>query len=868
MIQWLKDLAEGKSVKNTLIAPDNFPLPANSELSNEHKTVSDVLSKVVAGKQTKFHRLPARIDVCREALDNCQDFTHDRLFLAWVERGIAHELELTATTSDEMADVNLFFHSNVCFELFKQLMQKGTPESVRPALTWLCVLRHSVQGRDQVVKRLIWLYEKKPPNNEELQHLILLHSNIINSDDYYNFGNSLSKLVPADLTTVLDRYDVWAEQAIADICRLKKRAKENWLQLLLHFKKAKSASPTNTWTSKTDTLLSKIDADEFRSLSINWLGMACLKRVRKAPKKYYEDVDESWLIHSSNADVLRGIIWALVPYSNPEVNIAIRDLAISCYKKISGIGPRSVKVGNACVSYFGRVGTVETVAQLAILKIKVKFKTAQKLIEKALVATAEKAGVPRDELEEMAVPEYGLTEVGKRIEQFGEFRCEQVIKNGKVELRWFKPDGKQQKSVPAFVKENHAEDLKEIKDAAKDIQKLLPAQSVRIEGNYLTEKVWDYEIWAERYLNHPLVATVARRLIWQIDNRSVIPTDGLLRDAKGKEVKAKKKSKVKLWHPLFVDDAEVQAWRGHLFDNQIKQPFKQAYREIYRLTDAEVNTGNYSNRFAAHIIKQHQFNALVAARGWSHTLRMMVDAEYEPAHINLPHWNLRAEYWVEGIGDEYGQDTTEIGVYLRLVTDQVRFYRTDAGVNWAHAGGGGYSLHGEEAAANEPLPLSEIPELLFSEIFRDVDLFVGVSSVGADPQWADGGAEGRFVEYWQNYSFGDLSETAKTRRELLERLIPMLKIADKCELTDKWLKVTGSIRTYKIHLGSGNILMEPNDEYLCIVANASMGKAADKVFLPFEGDRTMAVILSKAFLLADDKKIKDKTILSQIKRGQ
>ena len=38
------------------------------------------------------------------------------------------------------------------------------------------------------------------------------------------------------------------------------------------------------------------------------------------------------------------------------------------------------------------------------------------------------------------------------------------------------------------------------------------------------------------------------------------------------------------------------------------------------------------------------------------------------------------------------------------------------------------------------------------------------------------------------------------------------------------------------------------------------------LFLPFEGDGTLSVILSKAFMLAEDTKIKDATILRQIKR--
>jgi hypothetical protein len=38
------------------------------------------------------------------------------------------------------------------------------------------------------------------------------------------------------------------------------------------------------------------------------------------------------------------------------------------------------------------------------------------------------------------------------------------------------------------------------------------------------------------------------------------------------------------------------------------------------------------------------------------------------------------------------------------------------------------------------------------------------------------------------------------------------------------------------------------------------------VQLPFEGDGTLSIILSKAFLLADDAKITDPTITSQLAR--
>jgi hypothetical protein len=44
-----------------------------------------------------------------------------------------------------------------------------------------------------------------------------------------------------------------------------------------------------------------------------------------------------------------------------------------------------------------------------------------------------------------------------------------------------------------------------------------------------------------------------------------------------------------------------------------------------------------------------------------------------------------------------------------------------------------------------------------------------------------------------------------------------------------------------------------------------MADPEQNVFLPFEGDATLSIILSKAFLLAQDTKITDPTILRQIK---
>ena len=151
---------------------------------------------------------------------------------------------------------------------------------------------------------------------------------------------------------------------------------------------------------------------------------------------------------------------------------------------------------------------------------------------------------------------------------------------------------------------------------------------------------------------------------------------------------------------------------------------------------------------------------------------------------------------------------------------------------------------------------------------RDVDLFVGVASVGNDPLWMDNnGVRQSKRDYWHGYSFGDLSEIAKTRKTILERILPRLKkIRNVSRIEGKFLIVKGKRRTYKIHIGSGNILMEPDDQYLCIVPSRSAGNTTQKLFIPFEGDRGLSIVLSKAFLLAEDEKITDPVINNQINR--
>lgn len=528
---------------------------------------------------------------------------------------------------------------------------------------------------------------------------------------------------------------------------------------------------------------------------------------------------------------------------------------------------KETKVGNAGIRALGQMPGGAGVGALATLRTKLRDRGALKLIAAAIESAAKASGMTVDELEDLAVPTGGLDTDGTRMETFGaegSARLTLDSATGRTKLEWFGADGKPRRAVPAGVKRGFAAEVKALKAAEEEVASALSAQAARFDKALLDERVWTLGVWRERYGSHPVLGNLARRLLWTVNEVAALPVGDGFVNVSGQTLNSlADEAEVKLWHPIHAAPEEVMRWRDALETRGLVQPLKQAHREVYLLTDAERATRSYSNRFAAHILKQHQFNSLCALRGWKNTLRLMVDDTYPPATRPLPRFGLRAEFWVEGIGDDYGTDTNEAGTYLRLATDQVRFYAENAETNYAHAGGGGYAS-GRGQAPAEPLPLAEVPPLALSEVMRDVDLFVGVASLGNDPAWSDGGPAGRFRNYWQDYAFGDLGETAKTRAEVLGKLLPRLKIAARCALDGKFLTVRGDLRTYKIHLGSGNILMEPNDQYLCIVPGRS--EETGDLFLPFEGDRMLAIILSKAFLLADDTGIKDPTIVSQIKR--
>lgn len=650
--------------------------------------------------------------------------------------------------------------------------------------------------------------------------------------------------------------EAWTNALLVELGKLSDESRSRWHELLDHCGTAKSSKPTKKFLKKSQAAIDSIGCDEFVSVvtpALSAIGQAgeC-QRFTHAGRIEFSEATE---IHVKHVDRLRGLVWTTSLVDDESLIGVVGDAAEKCFQKIREVGPRSPKIGNACLIALSARASEWAVAQLGRLRSRAKHVSTRKQITKAFQQAAANAGMTEEDLIEIGVPTFGLSEVGGLHETFGTFTAEVSIHAyQKHKIVWRRQDGKTQKTVPAAVKESCGDQLKQLKKRLSDVDKLMPSIMHRVEQLFLSERTWCLADFQKRFLDHPLVGVVARRLIWKVDQKgtstSVVWQDGHCVTSASEPIEPNRDCRVSIWHPMQSTANEVLQWRQWLESHQFSQPFKQAHREVYILTDAERSTIDHSNRFSSHIIRQHQFAALCQQRGWRFDLQGDWDSWNAP-YLNLPQHGLQVTFYVDPMEDR--NEVTQAFVYTHLATEQVQFFSV---------GEGGPEL-------TEPLPLESIDPIVFSEVMRDVDLFVGVTSIGNDPEWRERGADAEHTAYWEQFSFGELSQTALTRKQTLGPIIRRLEIADQCRLDGRFLVVEGKLRTYKIHLGTSNILMSPNDRYLCIVQKRGSGtKRTDSLCLPFEGDHTLSLILSKAFLLAEDDKIKDSTIANQIRHDR
>ena len=621
--------------------------------------------------------------------------------------------------------------------------------------------------------------------------------------------------------------------------------------LFIHCSLASGVVPSAAWRKRTAELVATQDA---RDMVHGMLDDTMVAAHHQTFRTYQYEGREYrvWnpAVAEANVALVRGAMWAAAVVDQPWVDAILLDIGL--HYGTSGTSSNEVRderLANSAAAALGSRPGSGAIAALGRMKATIGNRNVTKQIAKALEVAAERAGISPSELLELAVPTYGLDADGRLEIEVGDHVAVAAIDGDDVRLAWRAPDGRETATVPAAIADQKAA-VARAKEQAKELRKALALERGRIEDLFTEDREWAFDDWRARYLVHPFTGSIGRRLIWTVvrsgGGTSTAMADGdtfVTADGSAAEIGAG--DRIRLWHPIDAAEAEIAVWRAGLLAREVRQPFKQAFREVYVITPAETATEHWSNRFAGHILRYPQARALMTTRRWGSNFLGPYDGGYHGiAKREFKAHAIRAEFWHDAIEHELRGYAASVE---HCTTDQVRFVR--------------------QGRVDDLLRLADVPSIVFSEAMRDVDLFVSVTSIGADYVWPDGAPErhDQLGAYWRAAWDLPLTESTETRRDALARLIPGLVIADRLELIDRWLVVRGDLRTYRIHLGSGNILMSPADTYLCIVP--SRGGAAEKLFLPFDDDPTLSVILAKAFLLARDAKITDRSIVLQIRNG-
>ncbi len=310
---------------------------------------------------------------------------------------------------------------------------------------------------------------------------------------------------------------------------------------------------------------------------------------------------------------------------------------------------------------------------------------------------------------------------------------------------------------------------------------------------------------------NPVLVPLVSRIVWtdEDDFGFLCAEDGrlILTTLAGAE-KILGNTLLRIAHPY--DLRKADAWAGYmhlLYEKKLVQPFKQVFREYYPITEDEKQEGLVSRRYAGHQVQPKKTVALLKTRGWT------VDYEEGLQKVCYKE-NLIVRMYA--MADWFSPADIEAPTL-----ETIRFYDRNTG---------------------EPVELSKVPPIVFSETMRDIDLAVSVAHVGGvDPEASH--------------------STVEMRVAIAAELTRLLKLQNVSWLSAH-AKIQGQLGNYSVHMGSGVVHAEGKGMIAIVPVHS---QARGRIFLPFaDDDPKTAEIMSKIILLAEDNKIKDPAILNQI----
>lgn len=378
---------------------------------------------------------------------------------------------------------------------------------------------------------------------------------------------------------------------------------------------------------------------------------------------------------------------------------------------------------------------------------------------------------------------------------------------GKCALKCRK-DGKLLKSIPAKYKKNETvEKFQEVTKNLKEQYRRTKQMMEQAMEDQTAFEVWEYQ----KMLKNPITRPITEFLVIRTAENTnpalgFLTTDGIV-DFTGNITPVRPDDTIFIAHPF--DLYESGCWQEYqklLFDQQIRQPFKQVFRELYVKLDEE-SEKEASRLFAGNQIQPKKTVGALRSRRWL--------ADYD-----------------DGLQKIYYQEN----IVARIYAMADWFSPSDVEAPTLEY------VAFSDRKTGKPLKIKDIPVVIYSEVMRDVDLAVSVAHAGGvDPETSHSTIEMRKAIAACNLS---LFGTKNVRLEGNHAIID------------------GKLGQYTVHLGSG-VVHQVGNAMLFVVPVHSQHRG--RIFLPFvDDDPKTAEIMSKILLFAEDGKIKDPNILRQI----
>lgn len=365
-------------------------------------------------------------------------------------------------------------------------------------------------------------------------------------------------------------------------------------------------------------------------------------------------------------------------------------------------------------------------------------------------------------------------------------------------------NGKILKSVPSKLKKHsYYQFLKTVKTELTD--QFTRARTMFEQAMENATVFYTRELAA--LFTNPVIRPLLENLVFITEKNTGYFKDGTLINPLNETVLLKDDTPLRIAHAF--DLYTLNIWHDYqkdLFTRQIKQPFKQIFRELYVKTVEELEQTK-TRRYDGNQIQPQKAYALLKNRRWL--------ADYENG-LEKIYYKENIIVTIYALCDWFSPSDIEAPTL-----EYVAFY---------------------DRKSFKELPIKDIPDIIFSEVMRDVDLVVSVAHVGGvDPQASH--------------------STIEMRRAIIEFTLPLFKL-DNVHFNGNFALITGNLGSYSIHLGSGVIHQDGGTQISVLPVHSQQ---RGRLFLPFiDDDSKTAEILTKVLFFAEDSKIKDPFILEQI----